>query len=85
MATAQRNGSFTGQPEAHTFAGFLFDLDGTIIDTTDAITKHWQKSVDVLLPPIPNPPPPLPSLICKKPFIHWFIQLGLVCSLSNDR
>ena len=34
---------FTGQSENHTFAGFLFDLDGTIIDTTEAITKHWQK------------------------------------------
>ena len=31
--------------ESHAFAGFLFDLDGTIIDTTDAVTKHWKKSV----------------------------------------
>ena len=31
--------------ESHTFAGFLFDLDGTIIDTTDAVTKHWEKLV----------------------------------------
>ncbi|KAM6484896.1 2-deoxyglucose-6-phosphate phosphatase [Trichoderma sp. SZMC 28011] len=23
------------------FAGFLFDMDGTIVDTTKAITKHW--------------------------------------------
>ena len=49
MALNQRNGSFTGPPESHAFAGFLFDLDGTIINTTDAITQHWQKSVDSLL------------------------------------
>ncbi|KAL8652239.1 MAG: hypothetical protein Q9210_002798 [Variospora velana] len=35
-------GSFTGSPEEHVFNGFLFDLDGTIIDTTSAITKHWE-------------------------------------------
>ena len=29
--------------ESHTFAGFLFDLDGTIIDTLEAIGKHWTK------------------------------------------
>ncbi|KAL6713505.1 DL-glycerol-3-phosphatase [Lecanora helva] len=34
---------FNGQPEEHVFAGFLFDLDGTLINTTEAITKHWQK------------------------------------------
>lgn len=50
MAKGQgTNNSFTGQPESHTFDGFLFDVDGTIIDTTDAITKHWQKSVNRLL------------------------------------
>ncbi|KAL9074602.1 MAG: hypothetical protein Q9161_002195 [Pseudevernia consocians] len=43
MALSQGNGSFTGRPETHAFAGFLFDLDGTIINTTDAITQHWQK------------------------------------------
>lgn len=35
--------SFSGKAERHTFAGFLFDLDGTIINTTEAITKHWNK------------------------------------------
>ena len=37
-----------GKSESHTFAGFLFDLDGTIINTTEAITKHWNKSVFIL-------------------------------------
>lgn len=27
------------------FAGFLFDMDGTIVDTTKAITKHWNAYV----------------------------------------
>ncbi|KAF6233945.1 hypothetical protein HO173_007775 [Letharia columbiana] len=43
MALDQGNGSFTGQTESHAFAGFLFDVDGTIINTTDAVTKHWQR------------------------------------------
>ncbi|PFH57751.1 hypothetical protein XA68_14637 [Ophiocordyceps unilateralis] len=30
------------QPLALSFAGFLFDLDGTIVDSTTAIVKHWQ-------------------------------------------
>jgi glycerol 3-phosphatase-1 len=25
------------------FSGFLFDMDGTIIDSTNAIVKHWHK------------------------------------------
>lgn len=25
-----------------TFDGFLFDMDGTIIDSTDAVVKHWE-------------------------------------------
>ena len=28
-----------------TFAGFLFDMDGTIIDSTTAIVKHWHTHV----------------------------------------
>ncbi|KAE8150807.1 putative 2-deoxyglucose-6-phosphate phosphatase [Aspergillus avenaceus] len=27
----------------HSFAGILFDFDGTIIDSTEAITKNWQR------------------------------------------
>lgn len=25
------------------FSGFLFDMDGTIIDSTPAVVKHWHK------------------------------------------
>ena len=35
--------AFTGQPQTHSFAGVLFDMDGTIVDSTDAIVKHWTK------------------------------------------
>ncbi|KAF4505174.1 hypothetical protein G6O67_007149 [Ophiocordyceps sinensis] len=28
-------------PQQHSFSGFLFDMDGTIIDSTTAIVKHW--------------------------------------------
>ncbi|KAF2094811.1 HAD-like protein [Rhizodiscina lignyota] len=35
--------SFTGPAEIHSFNGFLFDMDGTIIDSTSAIIKHWTK------------------------------------------
>ncbi|KAK5945762.1 DL-glycerol-3-phosphatase [Knufia obscura] len=33
--------SFTGKPETITVSGLLFDFDGTIIDSTEAIVKHW--------------------------------------------
>ena len=33
--------SFTAPPSAHHFAALLFDFDGTIIDSTAAIVKHW--------------------------------------------
>ena len=36
---------FTGPSKTHSFAAILFDMDGTIIDSTDAIVKHWDKSV----------------------------------------
>ena len=49
MTSSQPSGSFTGQQQTHTFAGFLFDLDGTIIDTTEAVTRHWEKSVELFL------------------------------------
>lgn len=32
-----------GEGRIQTFAGLLFDMDGTLIDSTDAIVKHWQK------------------------------------------
>jgi glycerol 3-phosphatase-1 len=33
---------YTLPPQELTFDGFLFDMDGTIIDSTDAVVKHWQ-------------------------------------------
>ena len=32
---------YTGAAVQVTFDGFLFDMDGTIIDSTDAVVKHW--------------------------------------------
>ncbi|SCN75453.1 probable glycerol-3-phosphate phosphatase (glycerol-1-phosphatase) [Fusarium fujikuroi] len=29
-------------PQELAFDGFLFDMDGTIIDSTDAVVKHWE-------------------------------------------
>lgn len=37
--------TFTSPVETHYFAGLLFDMDGTIIDSTNAIVKHWHRSV----------------------------------------
>jgi hypothetical protein len=34
---------FTAPPQVHSFHGILSDFDGTIIDSTDAIIKHWHK------------------------------------------
>ncbi|KAF7508240.1 hypothetical protein GJ744_009385 [Endocarpon pusillum] len=35
--------SFSTAPQVHSFRGLLFDFDGTIIESTDAIVKHWHK------------------------------------------
>ncbi|KAF2198685.1 HAD-like protein [Delitschia confertaspora ATCC 74209] len=35
--------SFSAAAEVHTFHGLLFDMDGTIIDSTDAVVKNWYK------------------------------------------
>ena len=40
---AAAEGSFSGKPIAHKFCGFLLDMDGTLIDSTDAIEKHWRQ------------------------------------------
>ncbi|KAK4173683.1 DL-glycerol-3-phosphatase [Triangularia setosa] len=34
--------SFTAGPETISFDSFLFDMDGTIIDSTAAVEKHWE-------------------------------------------
>lgn len=44
-----------GIPEIRCFAGILFDLDGTIVDSTDAIVKHWHKSAFPFLAESPDP------------------------------
>ncbi|KAL4916255.1 HAD-like domain-containing protein [Aspergillus aurantiobrunneus] len=36
-------GSFSAPPQILSFDGLLFDFDGTIVDSTDAIVKHWHK------------------------------------------
>ncbi|EAS27760.3 HAD hydrolase, family IA [Coccidioides immitis RS] len=35
--------NFSGPPQVHAFDGLLFDFDGTIIDSTEAIVKHWHR------------------------------------------
>ena len=35
--------SFDAPPQVNSFDGILLDFDGTIIDSTDAIVKHWHK------------------------------------------
>jgi hypothetical protein len=32
---------FSLESEVHEFAGLLFDMDGTIIDSTAAVVQHW--------------------------------------------
>jgi glycerol 3-phosphatase-1 len=34
--------AYSAPPEIVTFDGLLFDMDGTIIDSTDAVVKHWE-------------------------------------------
>ncbi|KAI9781474.1 MAG: hypothetical protein M1816_002361 [Peltula sp. TS41687] len=43
MARDNEAGSTSATGQIHTYAGLLFDMDGTLIDSTDAIVKHWQK------------------------------------------
>lgn len=33
--------SFTAAASSHEFEAFLFDMDGTIIDSTAAVVQHW--------------------------------------------
>ena len=52
MPSLQEGLGFTGRPETHSFSGVLLDMDGTIVDSTDAIVKHWHKC-DSSLPQLP--------------------------------
>ena len=49
MPLLDDNSVFTGRPEIYNFAGILLDMDGTIVDSTDAIVKHWHKYEYILL------------------------------------
>ncbi|KAJ5152051.1 HAD-superfamily hydrolase subfamily IA variant 3 [Penicillium capsulatum] len=41
-------GSFCATSQVLTFDGLLSDFDGTIVDSTDAIVKHWHQIADEL-------------------------------------
>ena len=43
MTLLEEPPTFTGQPETHNYAAILLDMDGTIVDSTNAIVKHWHK------------------------------------------
>ncbi|OAA37229.1 2-deoxyglucose-6-phosphate phosphatase [Metarhizium rileyi] len=36
--------SYAQPPQRVSFDGFLFDMDGTLIDSTEAIVRHWYKT-----------------------------------------
>ncbi len=42
-STEQSQPAFTAEPVTVTFDGLLFDMDGTIIDSTAAVVKHWER------------------------------------------
>ncbi|KAH8905364.1 DL-glycerol-3-phosphatase 1 [Coniochaeta sp. PMI_546] len=46
MGSANNSGDYAAPPEQVTFDGLLFDMDGTIIDSTEAVEKHWHKIGD---------------------------------------
>ncbi|KAB5580108.1 HAD-like domain-containing protein [Coniochaeta sp. 2T2.1] len=41
MGSINHTGDYAAPPEQVTFNGLLFDMDGTIIDSTAAVEKHW--------------------------------------------
>lgn len=41
LFTLQSIMAYSAPPVRATFHGFLFDMDGTIIDSTSAVEKHW--------------------------------------------
>ncbi|QKX56014.1 uncharacterized protein TRUGW13939_03114 [Talaromyces rugulosus] len=48
MSTTAGHGSYSAPPQLLSFDGLLFDFDGTIIDSTDAIVKHWHSLAEEL-------------------------------------
>ena len=51
---ANEKPAFTGPITTQFFDGILLDLDGTIVDSTAAIVKHWHKSVHQFSPALPD-------------------------------
>lgn len=43
---------YSQPPKQVSFAGFLWDMDGTIIDSTPAIVKHWHTYVALPVHPV---------------------------------
>lgn len=41
MGSLDNAGDYSAPPAQMTFDGLLFDMDGTIIDSTAAVEKHW--------------------------------------------
>ncbi|KAF2763711.1 HAD-like protein [Teratosphaeria nubilosa] len=41
--TQTENLNYSAPPQTHPFTALLFDMDGTIIDSTPAITKYWMQ------------------------------------------
>ncbi|OIW34755.1 DL-glycerol-3-phosphatase 1 [Coniochaeta ligniaria NRRL 30616] len=41
MGSVDNAGGYSAPPVQVTFDGLLFDMDGTIIDSTEAVEKHW--------------------------------------------
>lgn len=71
MGSIPTVGSFSGPQETLEFDGFLFDMDGTIIDSTPAIEKYWEEYV--------HPQPPSPSLLDSllKSYLRLALELGI--------
>ncbi len=43
MPADEGKDGFTAPPETCSFAALLIDMDGTVVDSTEAIVKHWHK------------------------------------------
>lgn len=41
MGSVDNTGGYCAPPVQVTLDGLLFDMDGTIIDSTSAVEKHW--------------------------------------------
>lgn len=54
MAAHDFEKKFARPTEFHSFDGALFDMDGTIIDSKDAIEKYWHKSVHPVAAGLPG-------------------------------